>query len=151
MAELRPAVDADAAALAAINACASEYPWSQAMFADSIVNHRCWVLELDRQPVAGLVYSCVLDEVQLLNIFVSTIHQGRGLASRMMSFLREKNRPTAVKIFLEVRLSNIAAISLYGKWGFQVVSRRKAYYPASGGREDALIMVYDYGENRNAG
>jgi ribosomal-protein-alanine N-acetyltransferase len=39
---------------------------------------------------------------------------------------------------LEVRPSNQAAIQLYEKFGFGVVSRRKNYYQDN--REDALLM-----------
>jgi ribosomal-protein-alanine N-acetyltransferase len=44
-------------------------------------------------------------------------------------------------IFLEVRPSNIAAISLYKKMGFKQVGVRKGYYPnGDQEREDALIL-----------
>jgi ribosomal-protein-alanine N-acetyltransferase len=41
-----------------------------------------------------------------------------------------------------VRESNKAAISLYDKFGFQVVGRRRNYYENP--REDALLMTYTY-------
>jgi ribosomal-protein-alanine N-acetyltransferase len=40
---------------------------------------------------------------------------------------------------LEVRLSNLAAQALYRKYGFEIVSRQKAYY--SDNNEDAYIMA----------
>ena len=41
-------------------------------------------------------------------------------------------------IFLEVRKSNISAISLYTKNKFEIISKRKNYYSDTG--EDALIL-----------
>ena len=42
-------------------------------------------------------------------------------------------------VFLEVRPSNPTAIRLYESLGFARVGVRKAYYQASGGREDAWV------------
>jgi ribosomal-protein-alanine N-acetyltransferase len=44
-------------------------------------------------------------------------------------------------VFLEVRPSNAAARRLYADNGFNEVGLRRNYYPASKGREDALIMA----------
>ena len=46
----------------------------------------------------------------------------------------------AQRIFLEVRPSNHGAILLYHDLGFNEIGRRPNYYPAKGGREDALVM-----------
>jgi ribosomal-protein-alanine N-acetyltransferase len=61
-----------------------------------------------------------------------------------VDLLIDENSGLAAKIFLEVRESNSPAIQLYVKKGFDLISRRKNYYPADNGREDALIMVYRY-------
>jgi ribosomal-protein-alanine N-acetyltransferase len=42
--------------------------------------------------------------------------------------------------FLEVRDSNTAAFKLYERYGFNEIGRRD-YYPAVGGREDAVVMA----------
>ena len=44
------------------------------------------------------------------------------------------------EVFLEVRPSNVHAIALYQSVGFVEVGRRKAYYQAVDGREDALVL-----------
>ena len=44
-------------------------------------------------------------------------------------------------MLLEVRPSNIAAIYLYTNLGFNEIARRKDYYPASKGREDAIVFA----------
>ncbi len=41
----------------------------------------------------------------------------------------------------EVRDSNTAAFKLYERYGFNEIGRRRDYYPAVGGREDAVVMA----------
>ncbi|MCY1556754.1 Ribosomal-protein-alanine acetyltransferase [compost metagenome] len=47
----------------------------------------------------------------------------------------------AGECFLEVRASNQSAYRLYERYGFNEIGRRRDYYPAVGGREDALVMA----------
>lgn len=54
--------------------------------------------------------------------------------------MRESNRRQAEEAWLEVRVSNLPAISLYNEMEFEEIERRKNYYPLADGREDALIM-----------
>ena len=46
---------------------------------------------------------------------------------------------------LEVRESNLPAIRLYEKLGFQVVGRRKNYYREE--HEDALLMTVEFDDH----
>ncbi|RMD78948.1 MAG: GNAT family N-acetyltransferase, partial [Gammaproteobacteria bacterium] len=48
-------------------------------------------------------------------------------------------------LFLEVRPSNAAALALYRRLGFEEVGRRRGYYPAMEGREDALVLALALG------
>jgi hypothetical protein len=50
--------------------------------------------------------------------------------------------------FLEVRPSNPRAIALYESEGFVHVGRRKGYYQAEAGREDALVLKLDLDAGR---
>ena len=43
-------------------------------------------------------------------------------------------------MFLEVRPSNISAITLYESIGFNEMGVRPGYYPAQKGRENAILM-----------
>ena len=45
------------------------------------------------------------------------------------------------EIFLEVRVSNEAALTLYGQAGFQIIDKRKNYYEKP--KEDAYIMEWN--------
>lgn len=142
---IRRAAREDAETLAALEARAAAFPWSDRQYRASLADHRCWVVELDGAVVGCLIYSAVLDEVELLNLVVDPAQQGRGLGRTLMGVLLDNNRASAQKIFLEVRLSNAPAIHLYESLGFRECGRRKNYYPAlDGAREDALVMEYRY-------
>jgi ribosomal-protein-alanine N-acetyltransferase len=43
-------------------------------------------------------------------------------------------------MFLEVRSSNVSAITLYESIGFNEMGVRPGYYPAHNGRENAVLM-----------
>ena len=49
-------------------------------------------------------------------------------------------------LLLEVRPSNEKALALYRHYGFRQIGVRRGYYPAEGGREDALVMTHELGE-----
>ena len=42
--------------------------------------------------------------------------------------------------FLEVRVSNAAAVYLYENAGFNEIGRRAGYYPSEVNREDAIVF-----------
>ncbi len=147
---IRHATAADLDALVAIDSMATEHPWSRGQFADSLANHTVLVLEEAGVPRGFLVYSRVLDEVELLNVAVDPAWQGSGHGAALVARLMADNRLQASRIWLEVRASNHRAIALYRRQGFTQRGVRKGYYPvvASGlserHREDAWIMAYDY-------
>ncbi|ABP34132.1 GNAT family N-acetyltransferase [Polynucleobacter asymbioticus] len=91
-----------------------------------------------------ILYPAV-DELHLLNITVSPKLRKLGLGARMMVAIEgvaiQQNMP---RIILEVRPSNIPAVSLYQSLGYEEIGVRKDYYPANpetGKREDAIVMA----------
>ncbi|WP_306567459.1 tRNA (adenosine(37)-N6)-threonylcarbamoyltransferase complex dimerization subunit type 1 TsaB [Aquabacterium sp.] len=82
-----------------------------------------------------------VDEIHLLNIAVARAQQGQGIARALLGLLYERCLARqASLLWLEVRPSNERACALYIREGFVEVGRRKGYYPAPDGREDALVM-----------
>ncbi len=77
-----------------------------------------------------------------LNITVKPENQGRGLGLTLLEHLMSiACKADARECFLEVRDSNTAAFKLYERYGFNEIGRRRDYYPAVGGREDAVVMA----------
>ncbi|MNN63307.1 ribosomal-protein-alanine N-acetyltransferase [compost metagenome] len=94
------------------------------------------------QQVGHGVIQIILDEAHLLNITVKPESQGRGLGLRLLEHLMQRaSELKAAECFLEVRESNQSAYRLYERYGFNEIGRRRGYYPAVGGREDALVMA----------
>ena len=80
----------------------------------------------------------IVDELEILDVFVLPSARRHGLGSALMTqalaHAREAGKQRAL---LEVRTSNQPARRLYQKLGFAEVGERKAYY-ADG--EDALLL-----------
>lgn len=92
-------------------------------------------------PMGVCVAMDGVDELHLLNIAVDAQHHGRGVARALLAHLYARGQARgAACVWLEVRPSNDRARALYAAEGFAEVGRRKHYYPAPQGREDALVM-----------
>lgn len=118
------------------------YPWSAGNFTDSLsAGYLCRILEADGQRAGYAVMMLILDEAHLLNISVIADLHGQGFGYVLLRRMcEEAARVGARQCFLEVRPSNTPALALYERFGFQPIGRRRGYYPAPGGREDALVM-----------
>ncbi len=89
----------------------------------------------------------VLDEGHILNVAVHPDFRGKGIGRLLIQkVIDECGLQDAEYVSLEVRTSNIVAVSLYRKIGFVITGRRKRYYENG---EDAYIMEYIF--NRQEG
>lgn len=123
------------------------YPWTEGIFKDCIrVGYDCWLALVDDSIAAHAVISVAAGESHILNISVAEEQQGRGIGKQFIEFLvRIAINKQADIIMLEVRTSNVAAINCYNATGFNEIGCRKDYYPASNGREDALLFARQIG------
>ena len=138
----RPMTEADLETVLKVEYAAFSHPWTRGIFQDALKSYECWLMFEGGQQVGHGVIQVILDEAHLLNITVKPQNQGRGLGLRLLEHLMRRARECqAAECFLEVRASNGGAYRLYERYGFNEVGRRRDYYPAAGGREDALVMV----------
>ncbi|MDM1695499.1 ribosomal protein S18-alanine N-acetyltransferase [Thiopseudomonas alkaliphila] len=138
----RPMQPQDLAKVVALEQQAFSHPWSLSLYHDALTSYHCWVLEQQQQHVGHGVIQVILDEAHLLNIAVDKRLQGQGLGSQLLAFLMQQAEQLgATQCFLELRASNQAAYHVYESYGFNEIARRKNYYPAEQGMEDALIMA----------
>ncbi len=86
-----------------------------------------------------LSFTHVQDEAEILNLGVLPEARRMGRARKLLNFFIDYCRKIGVsRIFLEVRVSNQAAVNLYQSLGFNLAGRRTGYYPET--NEDALIF-----------
>ena len=145
LAGLRPMREADREAVMAIEVRAYPFPWSRGIFRDCLhAGYAMWVQEHQGVIVGYGVLSIAADEAHVLNLCTAPGHEGQGLGQRMLQALLKIARGHgAQRVFLEVRPSNPRAIALYERSGFNEIGRRPRYYPAHGGREDAIVMAME--------
>jgi ribosomal-protein-alanine N-acetyltransferase len=81
----------------------------------------------------------ILEEAHITILAVHPNYQRQGLGQLLLyALLREARSRQLEWATLEVKPSNQAALSLYQKFGFTEVGRRRRYYKDTG--EDALIL-----------
>ena len=89
----------------------------------------------ENDEIVGYIGSWVSDNTTILNFCVKKEYRGKGIGRLL---LEEVLNIKEGSITLEVRKSNLKAISFYEKNGFQSVLIRPNYY--SNG-EDAILML----------
>ncbi len=96
------------------------------LFACGKRRHRLWIL--------WNVY-----EGEIINVAVRRDCQRQGIADCLLLALLQEGRQNGIgRFFLEVRVSNAAAIHLYKKHGFVIQGIRKNFYEDN--HEDAYVM-----------
>ena len=120
-----------------------EFPWTERIFKDCIrVGYQCWMALQQQHVVGHAVISVTAGESHILNLSIGKAYQRQGFGRRFIEFLVDEARARdAATMLLEVRPSNTAAISCYNSAGFNEIGSRKDYYPATDGREDALLFA----------
>ena len=81
----------------------------------------------------------ILDEAHITLLAVHPHYQSRGLGQAMLlALMAQATERGLERATLEVRASNLPALSLYKKFGFKLAGRRRGYYKQT--LEDALIF-----------
>ena len=140
--KLRPMRASDIDRIMEIEAVIYTHPWTRGNFEDSMrVGYSCWVIDSGGVVTGYGVLMIGVREAHLLNLSIAPEWQRRGLGRTLLEhFVRIGRDSDAQQMFLEVRPSNTSARRMYADYGFRDVSVRRGYYPAAGGREDAILM-----------
>lgn len=126
----------------AIECACFSLPWHREALEKQMCTDNCIFLAAigDNGAVMGYVgLMFVLDEGYISNIAVSPEFRRRGVADALINALIDRAKKTLSFVTLEVRESNLHAIYLYTKHGFEVVGKRKNYYDKP--KESALLMT----------
>jgi [ribosomal protein S18]-alanine N-acetyltransferase len=119
------------------------FPWTRGNFVDSLkAGHSVWICREGGDMVGYAAMMTAVDEAHLLNLSILPEQQRRGLGSEFLSHLMGLARVYgATRMLLEVRPGNASGIALYRRFLFSEIGRRRGYYQAENGREDAIVMA----------
>lgn len=140
---IKPMEKTDVDNVIAIEAKAyGEHHWSKESFMNELANElaRYYSAFDENGELVGYA-GCwqILEEVHITNIAVSPDFRRNKIGEKLLrQIIDDCYKNKAKYITLEVRVSNIPAISLYEKFGFKSLGVRKGYYQNN--NEDALIM-----------
>ena len=140
---------ADLEPILAIEENSFKWPWGRLSFEGELRSNssRNFVVKSTEEPTEGQIiayafWRLVVDEMHILKVAVIPDRRGQGIATRLLKrCFASSVEQGAVSAHLEVRPSNVAAVELYRKLGFEVVGRRPRYYTDT--KEDALLMAKD--------
>lgn len=117
-------------------------PWSQKAIEAELLNENAYfyVLLYNNRVVAYGGMHIAVDECYIANIAVLPDFRKNGFGKAVTAHLIKKAEKLGCEfISLEVRPSNMPAVSMYNTLGFEEVGKRKNFY--SSPVEDGLIMT----------
>ena len=127
--------------IAAIELASMSNPWKADAYQEAIGSDHAFVMVAEQGgKIAGFaVFYLTPPESELPDIVVSKEYRGQGLGRMLLTRCFEELRAKSIEtIFLEVRVSNAPARTLYEHLGFESIGTRKYFY--SNPTEDALCM-----------
>ncbi|QDZ12378.1 ribosomal protein S18-alanine N-acetyltransferase [Devosia ginsengisoli] len=147
---IEPGKMGDARELARIHATGFYRGWPVGEFESFLddANTPVYVACDARRRIAGFaLIRVVADEAELLTIAVDPKWRGKRIGQALLKAVFDDLLLTPAKrMFLEVSEENAAAIKLYQRQDFAVISSRKGYYPKpDGSQATALVMARDLG------
>ncbi len=121
-------------------------PWSERNFRYELLENPASQLLVaeasgkEAQVLGFIGFWMLVDEAHISTIAVHPDHRRRGIGELLLRGAMQMAIALGANLItLEVRQSNIGAINLYAKQGFQVVGRRREYYRDN--HEDAILMT----------
>ena len=126
----------------AIERAVYSHPWTRGNFVDSLnAGYHCCTYRIGHDLAGYFILIVAVGESHPLNLSVAAEQHSQGLGSALLrEAMRLARWDEATRMFLEVRPSNAPGIALYEHFGFKQIAKRRGYYPAHVGREDALVL-----------
>ena len=139
---VRPMTLADLDSVMIVEKDSFSTPWSRNAFEEELTQNKLarYLVAVSGEVVVGYAGTwLVINEAHVTNVAVGVPYRGKGMGRRLMECMMDLARDNHMEsMTLEVRVSNMAARTLYSKLGFVEAGIRKNYYTET--REDALIL-----------
>ena len=139
--EIKRLSEENSAAVAEIEKLCFSNPWSEGTVASEIKSGFAdFFGAFSEGELAGYIGGrTIAGETEIFNVAVAPKFRRNGMAKALIGkFIEAVREKETQVIFLEVRASNLSAISLYEKSGFVFCGIRKNYY--TNPTENALLM-----------
>ena len=141
MPQIRKMQKEDIPQMAEIAAASFTDPWTEKGFTEALqMGSACFLVAVEGENVMGYC-GCYMaaDEAEIVNVAVRDDCRKQGIADKLLMELTAYGNEHGVsRFYLEVRVSNEAAIHLYEKHGFIRQGVRKYFYKDI--HEDAYVM-----------
>lgn len=131
----------DAEAVSRIEEAAFSMPWKVGDFLEMVEADYAhyYVAEIDGEIAGCCGIRNIAGEGEITNVVVAEKFRQRGIGRSLMEYMLKEAPSFGIgDCTLEVRVSNIPAVSLYESLGFKSEGVRPGFYEKP--REDALIM-----------
>ena len=140
---IRAATKNDVEALLPLEKQGFHPSWTEGAILSEIDNNDTIFLVTEdeaKQIVGFAVLRLIGGEAELFQITTAAKHRREGIATHLLRrVIGDAKAAGVTKIFLEVRVSNDAAITMYERFGFTAVGLRRFYYIEP--TEDAKVMM----------
>lgn len=117
-------------------------PWTKEIYEQEIKhnNHAHYFVIEESTNIVGYVGLWIVKgDAQITNIALHPTYRGYKIGEKLFGYaVQYAIQQGAIRLSLEVRVSNVVAQNLYRKFGLVPGGIRKKYYPDNG--EDALVM-----------
>jgi len=116
------------------------YPWDREEFEKILLNpYHIFTIGIKDDEILGYIIATrEWDELHILNLAVRKQYRKMGIGHSFLHLIIKEAKKSEVKnIYLEVRISNDTAISLYKSFGFTISKVIPGYYYD---KEDAVVM-----------
>jgi tRNA threonylcarbamoyl adenosine modification protein YeaZ/ribosomal-protein-alanine acetyltransferase len=118
--------------------------WTETSFRELLSSSGTTALVATNQnnPTGFVLFRSAADEAEILTICTRPDFRRKGLGRLLVHNMEQQLKPGGIKsLFIEVAVSNVAALALYKFCGFKPAGQRENYYALANGRyEDAIIM-----------
>jgi tRNA threonylcarbamoyl adenosine modification protein YeaZ/ribosomal-protein-alanine acetyltransferase len=118
--------------------------WSETAFGEmlAVPGTSAILVSSQNNPLGFAIFRRAADEAEILTICTRPAFRQKGHGKLLVQHLEAVLKKDNVKsLFIEVAVSNHAALALYTSSGFEKAGERKNYYKrGDGSHEDALIM-----------
>ncbi|MBQ8598030.1 MAG: ribosomal protein S18-alanine N-acetyltransferase [Lachnospiraceae bacterium] len=141
MTRIRELTAADVEAVSKIESETFSMPWSPEDFLEMVEADYAYyfVAEEDGEIAGCCGIRNIAGEGEITNVVVAEKHRRKGIGRKLMEYMLKRAALVGIgDCTLEVRVSNLPAITLYESLGFKSEGIRPKFYEKP--TEDALIM-----------